>query len=282
MTRYLASGNQYDPVVTVNPSFADTLAGGRVALERDQADNAVAFASVTRGYKAGGVNVDARIDVASDPLTYATETLWNWEAGLRGHWRDQRVTGEVTAFWLQRAETQVRDSAGFGGNYRFFTDNGGDSHVYGLEAAGAWNFAPGWSARASLALMRSELKPFTLRNGNTGGGRVLANTPEYGYTAGLRYDAGHGPFAQVELAGRGRQFDSNNQHEARRPFRTVGATVGYAWERWSVALWGRNLFDEEYDRRVYFFGNEDPDYTPTRYENRAEPRQLGVTAAYRF
>jgi hypothetical protein len=33
---------------------------------------------------------------------------------------------------------------------------------------------------------------------------------------------------------------------------------------------------------VYFFGNADPDYIETRYENRADPRQLGVTAAYRF
>jgi iron complex outermembrane receptor protein len=281
-TRYRAGSDSYDPVVTVHPSFADTLVGGRVALEHDLAGNAVAFASVTRGYKAGGINVDARIDVASDPLTFATETLWNWETGLRGHWREQRVTGEVTAFWLQRADTQVRDSAGFGGNYRFFTDNGEDSRVYGLEATGTWAFAPGWSARASLALMRSELAAFTLRNGNTGGGRVLANTPEYGYTAGLRYDAGRGLFGQLELTGRGRQFDSNNQNEARRPFRTLGATIGYAWERWRVAAWGRNLLGEAYDRRVYFFGNEDPDYLPTRYENRAEPRQVGVTVTYGF
>jgi hypothetical protein len=40
--------------------------------------------------------------------------------------------------------------------------------------------------------------------------------------------------------------------------------------------------DREYDKRVFFFGNEDPDYIPTRYEDRADPRQTGVTARYRF
>ncbi|RXK54731.1 TonB-dependent receptor [Oleiharenicola lentus] len=281
-TRYRAGSNSYDPVVNTRPSFDDTLWGGRVVIEHDLSVNELAFVSVTRGYKAGGINVDARIDVTSDPLTYDTETLWNWEAGLRGHWLGAKLTGEVTAFLIQREDTQVRDSAGFGGNYRFFTDNGGDSHVYGLEAAGAYALTPAWSVRASLALMRSELETFTLSNGNTGGGRVLANTPRYGYTLGVRYDAGAGIFGSAELVGRAQQFDSNNQNEARRAFRVVNATLGYAWARWSVTLWGKNLFDEEYDRRVYFFGNEDPDYIETRYENRADPRQVGVSAAYRF
>jgi iron complex outermembrane recepter protein len=281
-TRYRKSKGTLDPQVVIQPSFADTLFGGKLTLEHDLSDHELVFASVTRGYKAGGINVDARIDVAADPLTYATEKLWNWEAGFRGHWLDHRLTGEVTAFYLQRADTQVRDSAGFGGNYRFFTDNGDSSHVYGLEASGAYALTKAWSLRGSLALMRSQLDAFTLRNGNTGGGRVLANTPRYGYTLGVRYDEGRGYFGSVDLVGRARQFDSNNQNEARRAFRLVNATVGYAWEHWTLSVWAKNLFNEQYDKRVYFFGNADPDYIETRYEDRADPRQIGVTAAYRF
>lgn len=281
-TRYEKwSGNTRAPVA-IAPSFDDDFVGGKLTLEHDLSDHELVFVSLTRGYKAGGVNVDARIDVANDPLTYDTEILWNWEAGLRGHWLDQRLTGEVTAFYTHRQDTQVRDSAGFGGSYRFFTDNGGDSHVYGLEASGAYALTKAWSLRGSLALMRSKLESFTLSNGNTGGGRVLANTPRYGYTLGARYDAGRGFFGSADLVGRAEQFDSNNQNEARRAFRVVNASLGYAWDRWTLTLWAKNLLDEEYDRRVYFFGNEDPDYIETRYENRADPRQFGVTAAWRF
>jgi iron complex outermembrane receptor protein len=281
-TRFRAGPGTFDPEVHTAPAFDDTLVGGKLTVEHDLGDRAVAFASVTRGYKAGGINVDARIDVTSDPLTYATETLWNWEAGLRGHALDGRATGEITVFYLARQETQVRDSAGFGGNYRFFTDNGGDSQVYGLEAAGSYSLAKDWSVRASLALMSSKLDSFVLANGNTGGGRDLANTPEYGYTLGTRYGADRGFFASAELVGRAQQFDSNNQNESRRSFQVVNATLGYAWTRWSLMLWVKNAFNEEYDKRVYFFGNEDPDYLETRYENRADPRQVGVTVGYRF
>jgi iron complex outermembrane receptor protein len=281
-TRYRADPGTFDPVVVIAPSVDDTLVGGKLTLEHELSEHELAFVSLTRGYKAGGINIDARINPAVDPLTYDTETLWNGEAGLRGHWLDQRLTGEFTAFYLQRSDTQVRDSAGFGGNYRFFTDNGDKSHVYGLEAAGSYALTKNWSVRGSLALMRSELESFTLANGNTGGGRALANTPHYGYTLGTRYDAGPGFFASAELVGRAEQFDSNNQHEARRAFRVVNATLGYAWPRWIFTLWAKNLLDETYDKRVYFFGNADPDYIETRYENRADPRQIGGTLGYRF
>ncbi len=281
-TRFRKGPGTFDVPVRTAPAFADTLLGGKLTLEHDLAPGAVAFASLTRGYKAGGINVDARIDTTADPLTYETETLWNGEAGLRGHALDGRATGELTAFYLARQDTQVRDSAGFGGNYRFFTDNADKAHVYGLEAAGTYALTINWSLRASLALMRSELGRFTLANGNTGGGRDLANTPHHGYTIGARYGAERGLFGSAEFVGRAQQFDSNNQHEARRAFRVVNATLGYAWPRWTLTLWAKNLLDATYDKRVYFFGNADPDYIETRYENRADPRQLGGTVSYRF
>ncbi len=268
--------------VTFQPGFADTLLGGKLTLEHDLTPDHHAFASITRGYKGGGVNIDARINPPADPLTYATEDLWNYEAGLRGNALDRRLAGEFTAFYLDRRRPQVRDSAGFGGNYRFFTANARRADVYGLEATGSFALTRQWSAYGSLALMESKLDRFTLANGNTGGGRRLANTPRHGTTLGTRYRNEPGLFGQLELVTRATQFDSNTQHEARRALRVVNGSVGYTWRAWTLTLWGRNLFNERHEKRVFFFGNEDPDYLETRYEDRADPRQVGVTAAYRF
>jgi iron complex outermembrane receptor protein len=282
-TRYRASGGTYDPVVTFAPAFGDTLLGGKITLEQDLTANVLAFASATRGYKSGGINIDARISPPADPLTYATERLWNYELGLRGNWLDHRLTGEVTAFYLDRADTQVRDSAGFGGSYRFFTANGRTAHITGLEASAGYAVTKAWSFNGTLAHMESALDPFALANGSTGGGRRLANTPRYGYTLGTSYrPSANGFFAHAEIVGRATQLDSNNQNEARRAFHIYNASLGYAWRQWTFTLWGKNLLNERYEKRVFFFGNEDPDYIDTRYEDRADPRQLGVSAAYRF
>ena len=273
----------HDAQITFRPAFDDTLLGGKVTLERDLTADVLAFASVTRGYKAGGVNIDARISPPGDPLTYGTETLWNYEIGFRGHGLDRRLTGEVTVFYLDRARTQVRDSAGFGGNYRFFASNGRTAHISGLEASAAYALTKAWSLHGTLAQMESALDPFRLANGNTGGGRRLANTPRYGYTLGTDYrPAADGFFAHAEIVGRAEQFDSNNQNEARRAFHLYNASLGYAWRAWTLTLWGKNLLNARYEKRVFFFGNADPDYIETRYEDRADPRQIGVSAAYRF
>lgn len=281
-TRFRRSRGTYDPVVTFRPSFADTLLGGKLALEHELGAQQVAFASVTRGYKAGGVNVDARISPPADPLTYGTETLWNLEAGLRGAWLERRLTGEVTVFRLERRDTQVRDSAGFGGSYRFFTANGRSAHVTGLEAAATYAFTREFSVHGTLAQMESELGRFRLANGSTGGGRRLANTPRYGYTVGPRYRTKEGFFLNADLIGRAAQYDSNNQDEARRAYRLVNGSLGFERAGWTVTLWARNLSNTRYEKRVFFFGNADPDYVETRYEDRADPRQVGVTAAFRF
>ncbi len=272
----------YDPTTLITPQFADTLFGGMITLEHDLSTNQLLFATLTRGYKAGGINIDARIDPTTDPLTYETETLWNFEAGLRGNWNEGRLTGEITGFYLLRKDTQVRDSAGFGGSYRFFTDNGNDSYVYGLETAGVFSITPEWSLRGSLGLMRSELDTFTLSNGNAAGGRELANAPRYGYTIGTRYGAALGFFGSADFVRRASQYDSNNHDQARREFEVVNVSVGYTWEHWSVTLWAKNLFDEQYDKRVFYFGNEGPNWAPTRYEDTADPQQVGISAAYRF
>ncbi len=281
-TRFRKARGTFDPVTTFAPRFDDTMVGGKVTLERDLGPAHLAFVSVTRGYKGGGINIDARINPPADPLTYATEDLWNYEIGLRGNALEQRLAGEVTAFYLQRRKTQVRDSAGFGGSYRFFTANGKDADVLGLEASATLALTREWTLHGSVAHLASELDRFTLTNGSRGGGRDLANAPHYGYTAGLRYRGAQGLFAHVETVGKAKQFDSNNHDEARRAFSLVNASLGYAWRGWTFTVWGRNLFDERYEKRVFFFGNEDPDYETTRYESRGDPRQFGVTAGYRF
>ncbi|QYM78472.1 TonB-dependent receptor [Horticoccus luteus] len=270
------------PPIALNPRFDVTMFGGKLTIEHDLSPRAVVFASVTRGYKAGGINVDARIDPTADPLTYGTETLWNYEAGWRGHSVDQRLRGELTVFYLDRHATQVRDSAGFGGSYRFFTDNGQRAHVTGAEATATYRMTAMWSVRGTLALMDSELEPFVLSNGNAGGGRRLANTPAYGFTVGAHYGASRGVFGDVDLLGRASQYDSNDQDQQRRAYHLVNASVGYVWRDWTFTVWAKNLFDERYEKRVFFFGNEDPDYIETRYEDRADPRQVGATATYRF
>ena len=82
-------------------------------------------------------------------------------------------------------------------------------------------------------------------------------------------------------AKRSKRFSaSDNERESAATF--VNLRVGYEAQRWAAWLWGTNVLDEEYSQRGFFFGNEPPDFTPRRYTQAGDPRQLGATFLYRF
>jgi len=62
----------------------------------------------------------------------------------------------------------------------------------------------------------------------------------------------------------------------------VNLGVGRDWQSWSVKLWARNVLDEDYSVRGFFFGNEPPDFPATLYTRRGDPRHVGVTLNFRL
>ncbi len=266
-------------------AFADTLVGGKLVLEQDLGTSTMAFASVTRGYKAGGVNIYNYLVVPDEgPDTYATEIMWNYELGLRASSADGRFHGEVVAFYLDRDTPQVRDSAGYGGSFTYFVDNGESAHISGAEASFTALLTDSFTAYGSLGLMDSHLDPFTLNNTaqSPAGGRELANVPSTTYSLGGRYTAGNGFWASAELSGRDAYYESNTHDQTRSGFNVVNASLGYRTGPWAVTLWARNLFDERYEKRIFYFANEGPDWLDKRYESPADPRQIGATIRYSF
>jgi iron complex outermembrane receptor protein len=269
-------------------TFSDTLVGGKIVLEHDLTARDLIFASLTHGYKAGGANIYNFLVVPDEgPAAYSTETLWNLELGWRGRSSGGKVSGEVIAFYIDRDNPQVRDSAGFGSSFTYFVDNGAAAAIYGLESSFRAQLNDHFSAYGSLGAMQSELDAFAISNptADPAGGRELANVPATTYRLGAHYDASgqtEGLWASAEVAGRSSYFESNTHDETRSAFNVINASLGYRHDAWSVTLWARNLLDQGYENRVFYFGNAGPNFETQRYDSPAAPRQLGATVRYSF
>ena len=87
---------------------AETMGGGHVALEYDLAPGRMLYATVARGYKAGGFNIVA--DVPADRARFEAEFLSNVEAGFKGSVLDGRAHGAFAAFYMRRQDQQVATS----------------------------------------------------------------------------------------------------------------------------------------------------------------------------
>lgn len=273
--------------VTVKDDSGETvrqrspLVGGKVTLEHYLSPIRSLYGTVARGYKAGGANF-ATFTLPGDPLTYDPERLWNYEVGYRDSWADGRLDTRLSLFYLRRSATQVRDSAGTGGFFRFLTVNADVAHHYGLESESTWHFAQDWSLRGTLALLETRREAYDDPGGRVSA-RSLANAPSYAYSLQLAYRPADGFFSDVSVSGRDGFYESNRGSEQRDAFTVVNASAGYRWDGWTVSLWVRNLFDERYANRVFLFANEGPDFADIkRYESLAAPRTAGVQAQYAF
>ena len=115
-------------------------------------------------------------------------------------------------------------------------------------------------------------------------GRDQAHAPSYQYAIGGRYDFGRGFYLRADLEGKD-EFFFSDRHETTSPAQDLlSARIGYNDENWEIALWGRNLTDEDYFARGFgSFGN-DPrkEYALEPYYQFGEPRMLGVSASYTF
>ena len=250
--------------------------GGKITLEHDLDDQHMVFGSITRGYKAGGANTAAFLE-DGNPTTYDDETLYNFETGLRSEWSDAAFVSQITAFYLLRDDPQLRSSSGEGGFFNYFTSNGDKAEYYGLEAEATWYISIGWTASAGIGLLETE----------NADNDDLSNAPAYTFSAQLNYQAENGFFVGLEARGSDQYYESNNpdnrDQRVRNSFVTFNGSIGYQYENWTFTVWGKNLFNEEYQKRIFYFANEAPDFDDSkRYENPADPQQFGMTVNYRW
>ena len=58
--------------------------------------------------------------------------------------------------------------------------------------------------------------------------------------------------------------------------------AGYEGDGWGAYVWTRNVFDEEYVVRGFYFANEPPNWEDKRYVQNGDPRRYGLTMSVSF
>ena len=91
-----------------------------------------------------------------------------------------------------------------------------------------------------------------------------------------------GLFARLDATLRDEFYFDAGHDQKSRSYELVHARAGYEGERWLVELWARNLFDEQYAVRGFYFGNEPPNFPTELYIRQGDPQQLGITFEKRF
>ena len=270
--------------VTTNNAFSpdDTLVGGHVALTIDVSSNLRSYMRIAKGFKSGGFNPSLSA-LSSQQLEYQAEELWNFEVGLKGEAMQGDLAFDLAFFSQDREDAQLSQSTQFDvsdPNTFVFVTNNGQARTYGLEGSANWKINDSWELFGALGLLDSKINEWDVQP--IVEGRDLAHAPSYTMNAGVNWSGPLGLFARLDVnAVDAYYFDISNDQKS-DDYQLVNLRIGKEWENWSVSVWGRNIFDEKYATRGFFFGNEPPAFAPTLYTKFGDPRQIGLTLQYRY
>lgn len=275
------NGDYFDP--------SETMWGGHIALSKVLGDSHNAYARIARGYKAGGFNMTLPAEL-NDKKEFDTEILYNYEIGLKSHWFEGAVDTNLALFYMDRQDQQVAASQQDPDKpqrFVLYTENAGSSHNYGAEVDATWYASENIQLYTSLGWLETAYGNYQYQDKYGTDvdltGRDLAHSPHFTYSAGATYRSDAGWFTNLNFSGKSEFYYSDSNDSRSEPYTLVNARVGYEASAWSAYLWGRNLFDEQYGVRGFYFGNEpDQDWAEKQYIRYGDPRQLGVTLNVKF
>jgi len=281
--RFEQRNARYDDTKDADFSPTYSMLGGSASLEQDLSEGLRGYLSVSRGYKGGGFNPGP--SVPTDRRQYDPEYLWNFEVGTKGSFLDKKLSSNLALFYNLRRDQQlkfaIQDNPSDPLSFTYLTESAAEGRSLGLELENTYQALPWWQIFASGAVLDSEFTDVPVESSALDG-RAFSVAPSWQYSAGTRTDLGAGVFARLEVTGKDAFYfdDSHNQHSA--PYSLFNASLGWRHKGWQVLLWSRNLFNERYNVRGFYFGNEPPNFPSKLYVQHGDPRAFGCTISYSF
>jgi len=307
--RFERRNAEYSDNLAVQSDNDEDFWGGNITLEHQYADMPLVYGTISRGYKAGGVNgsiisaAASNPDISSDVFEFDSEHMINYELGLKSAWLDNRLQAQFAAFYQDRSDVQAKQSIFDPNDFSFddYLANAAGGKTTGIEmelnflATDALRFfaAVGWlNAEFDNFLSVSHVDAKDDWNGIVLppvdlDGREVAHAPEYQYFIGSELSLMANVIIRVEVEGKDEFYFSNSHDQQSSSYELVNARLTYLGSNWDVSLWGRNLSDEDYSTRGFYFSNQFGNnpangYAPETYVQYGEPRVVGVSASYTF
>lgn len=264
----------------------DNLVGGKASLNLNLDNVGLFYGSLSRGYKSGGFNTDGSLD--ADLRDFAAETLWNYELGFKGQLLDKKLQLQLALFAMQRDDVQISSSTvrtRDDGSAEFvdFIGNAAAGSNRGVEANMQWLATDTLVLYGSAGLLNTEYKDFINSTGDSLDGREQAHAPGYQFTLGTTVQLSPALSLDLNVQGRDQFFFSDSHTVQSKEYTLLNASLQYVASHFDLTLWGRNLSDEDYFVRGFFFGNDPREnYSAKGYTQLGEPRVFGLTLDLKF
>lgn len=243
----------------------------KLALDYRIDDDIMAYASVARGYKAGGFAyaVDDPALAGFDP-----EISTAFELGLKTEFPELGLRFNVAGFYTKVDDYQDRVQRDI---MTVIQENVSETNIYGFELEASMLLSETLSLNGFLGYTHAEygdyLDPLTLVNYKN---NRVSQIPEYDSGLFLEYRDSFGLFARAEVQLFGSSYFDRANTIKQSSYALFNMKVGYEQDTWDIYLSGKNLTDKQY----FLDGVVDP--TLGFVGTVGEPRTVSMIFNYRL
>jgi outer membrane receptor protein involved in Fe transport len=188
-----ASGPLYGGAENVNQGeVAEDGVNPKASVRWQATESVQAYTLVSRGFRVGGIQPTASGLSTDIPKSFKSDTIWNYEAGVRTEWLEGLLRADLTAFHEDWDKPQLAQRDPDNPNpVATYYDNVGGARSDGADLALHWRTPlEGLSTIASAAYARTETTvPFTTASGvDTEPGTTWPYAPRWQTAATVAYD----------------------------------------------------------------------------------------------
>jgi iron complex outermembrane receptor protein len=251
-------------------------------------ENALAYASYSRGYKSGGVTGFYVTDLGA-MAPYKPEFINAYEMGFKSSWANNTLRFNGALFHYDYRDLQAFGVEANAQSVEFRIFNIDKSRVDGLELETSWLPFAGFKWDLGLGLLRSKVLESTIQTTAASGafvgivGNRLGNAPnaELDTAISYRWTLAGARSATVEIDAnyRGGTFyyvqGDPRQFEPAYVLVNPRLTLGGPGDVWKMSLWAKNATNKQHFSEIFNDGGSVIGFP-------AAPRQVGATFSYRW
>ena len=146
----------------------------KVTLAFRPSSNLTTYATYSKGYRVGGINPNAGL-LPTIPETYKSDSVDNFEAGIKTTVLDGRLSIDATVFHIKWKDIQAR-LFGPGPSYYSYVTNAGGARINGVEFAGVARLSRQLSFSSNVTYQDGQLTKFLPDTFAAGGGYASGTT----------------------------------------------------------------------------------------------------------
>ena len=254
----------------------------RFVVDYHLSDDTMVFASLAKGYKAGGFN---SLQIGS---SFENEDVWNLETGIKTSFPQHRIQLNASLFYYVYDNRQAVRLDSSTDIPRFVIDTS-DLEVYGLDFDMRWQATDNFGLDFNASFIDSTYKNYVTSDGIDASGDPTG-LPYWSAAGGLYYripmEANGDINVSLRHSYRGKVRCSEESRAQNRcgvsPALDLGEAqnrtdLRIAWtspqDRWGLAVYGNNLFDNQYINSLGTYGKNVLGTVGARV---TEPRTYGV------